>query len=516
MPSNEARGVIDGSLYFLLDGTRNITGPTTIINNVPLLASDVLTVRGAAGQTGDLFVLQSSAPADLITFTSDARQVSTFTLAGAASSRYATNYTLTLTGTNTQTLGGMRMSTAIASGQAAADVRGVISRVTGAGAIGYAYGFHSTVARSSATAQDEANGIYATTSHDGAGLLGFLGGVVGVNTATGPSTDNAGLYFQAANVGAANTRTYGAWVLASNTGTISGALYGTKIEVSQLSGSVANLYGLDITVTGTATSATQAIKTTGGGVDITGASLSGSTGGMLLSLAQTWNTSGTPTAIGVNITNTASNAASKLLDLQVGGTSQVKVLRSGFTGFGLGSATPAAMIDMIAPNAQFIQMGSATTDATIQRGYFQVRHYTAAQPGLSVFHANVQSSVSQILIGGGVAALNAATSIALYTASTNTTSSGSARVTIDSAGDVTFGDGTDFIFNTTTGTKHGTGATQKQSWWNATPVVQDTGWSVSNVTTDRVFDANATTLDELADVVGTLITIFKLYGLLGA
>jgi hypothetical protein len=39
-----------------------------------------------------------------------------------------------------------------------------------------------------------------------------------------------------------------------------------------------------------------------------------------------------------------------------------------------------------------------------------------------------------------------------------------------------------------------------------TPVAQSTGWSVSNVTTDKSFDADSTSLDEVADVLGTLIT----------
>jgi hypothetical protein len=50
----------------------------------------------------------------------------------------------------------------------------------------------------------------------------------------------------------------------------------------------------------------------------------------------------------------------------------------------------------------------------------------------------------------------------------------------------------------------------------ATPVAQDTGWSVSNVTADRVFDANSTTIDEIADVLGTLINQLKNLGLIGA
>jgi len=53
-------------------------------------------------------------------------------------------------------------------------------------------------------------------------------------------------------------------------------------------------------------------------------------------------------------------------------------------------------------------------------------------------------------------------------------------------------------------------------FFNATPVAQSTGWSVTNETTDKSFDANATSIDELADVLGTLIETLKSYGILGA
>jgi hypothetical protein len=50
----------------------------------------------------------------------------------------------------------------------------------------------------------------------------------------------------------------------------------------------------------------------------------------LLDLTQTWNASGTTfTALRLNVTNTASATASDLFDLQVGGASQVAVTRSG-------------------------------------------------------------------------------------------------------------------------------------------------------------------------------------------
>ena len=47
-------------------------------------------------------------------------------------------------------------------------------------------------------------------------------------------------------------------------------------------------------------------------------------------------------------------------------------------------------------------------------------------------------------------------------------------------------------------------------------IAPDTGWSTSNVTPDRALDANATSLDEVADVLCTLIEALKTQGLLGA
>lgn len=77
--------------------------------------------------------------------------------------------------------------------------------------------------------------------------------------------------------------------------------------------------------------------------------------------------------------------------------------------------------------------------------------------------------------------------------------------------------GRDFILDTATGTKWGTGTTQKQGWWNAAPVVQSTGWgSITNVTPDKAYDADTVLVAELADVVGTLIAQLVTYGILGA
>lgn len=58
-------------------------------------------------------------------------------------------------------------------------------------------------------------------------------------------------------------------------------------------------------------------------------------------------------------------------------------------------------------------------------------------------------------------------------------------------------------------------ASGKVGFFGATPSVQDTGWSVTNETTDRVYDTDSTTVNELADVLGTLIEELKSKGLIG-
>ena len=48
----------------------------------------------------------------------------------------------------------------------------------------------------------------------------------------------------------------------------------------------------------------------------------------------------------------------------------------------------------------------------------------------------------------------------------------------------------------------------------AVPSAQSTGWDISNVTPDKTYDANSTTTDELADVLGTLIAELVVKGLI--
>lgn len=59
---------------------------------------------------------------------------------------------------------------------------------------------------------------------------------------------------------------------------------------------------------------------------LTGGTLAGTTSRPLIDATQTWNNSGlTATGIKLNVTDTSSNAASLLMDLQVGGTSRFRI-----------------------------------------------------------------------------------------------------------------------------------------------------------------------------------------------
>jgi hypothetical protein len=141
------------------------------------------------------------------------------------------------------------------------------------------------------------------------------------------------------------------------TGTASGLTVG-GLANSTITGTVAFASGADVnfrTALGLGTMATQPasiVAITGGAINGTtigatapttgaftaisgnslttsGQSLTGSQATNLADLSTTWNTTGAPTALKVNVTNTASNAASLLLDLQVDGTTKGSITKNG-------------------------------------------------------------------------------------------------------------------------------------------------------------------------------------------
>ncbi len=52
-------------------------------------------------------------------------------------------------------------------------------------------------------------------------------------------------------------------------------------------------------------------------------------------------------------------------------------------------------------------------------------------------------------------------------------------------------------------------------FYGTTPVAQSSAYSPTNVSTDRAYDADSTTINELADILGTLITDLQATGIIG-
>jgi hypothetical protein len=101
--------------------------------------------------------------------------------------------------------------------------------------------------------------------------------------------------------------------------------------INQTGGANGITRGLYINPTLTAAADFRAIETTAGRIVISDtATVTGTNATSLLDLSQTWNTTGTPIALKVNITDTASAALSDLMSLQVGGSARFRVLKSGF------------------------------------------------------------------------------------------------------------------------------------------------------------------------------------------
>jgi hypothetical protein len=129
-------------------------------------------------------------------------------------------------------------------------------------------------------------------------------------------------------------------------------------------------------------------------------------------------------------------------------------------------------------------------------------------------------------------AINIGTGAAARTITIGNTTGATGIVLNTGSGDITIGDGTDFVLNTTTGTKIGTSTTQKLGFWNAPPVVQSavaaftnnvtsggTDDQIDNYTDLTTYANDATTirnnLYQLGRKMDQVVDALRLYGLLG-
>jgi hypothetical protein len=179
----------------------------------------------------------------------------------------------------------------------------------------------------------------------GAGSVSVVSGktLTVSNTLTLAGNDGASL-----NVGAGGTLGTAAFV---NTGTSGGTV--------------------PLLNTGNTFSATQTITpaANSNALAVTGYSLTGANAQSLLDLAGTFNTSGNPAAIKLNLTNTASGTASRFADFQLGGTSKIN--------FSIGGTTPAALINIAGANFGGWQLINGS-DAGVSNNYEYLQAYIGA------------------------------------------------------------------------------------------------------------------------------------------
>lgn len=135
------------------------------------------------------------------------------------------------------------------------------------------------------------------------------------------------------------------------------------------------------------------------------------------------------------------------------------------------------------------------TDSTQKTSRVANFHYTNAQAPMALIVGNAKITTNVVSIGGGSSSLNTATDIEFYTAANTITTSGTKQGSIV---------GVAWAIATSSGTI---------GFYGVTPAARSSAYTVSNRTTDRAYDANATSLDEIADVLGTVILDLQTVGL---
>jgi hypothetical protein len=105
---------------------------------------------------------------------------------------------------------------------------------------------------------------------------------------------------------------------------------------------------------------------------------------------------------------------------------------------GIGTSSPGAPLDVVG-SVNTVVLSDSATNAALKQAKIQCRHYTSSEENLMMIYAISDSSANEINIGGGSSAQNYATQIGFWTAANNTSTTGTERLRITSAGNVGIG-----------------------------------------------------------------------------
>jgi len=141
-----------------------------------------------------------------------------------------------------------------------------------------------------------------------------------------------------------------------------------------------------------------------------------------------------------NWTDAAQGTYWSFLTTPAGTASAVEVMRLNSSGnLGLGTTNPLVRLDIVGTAANQFRISDTTADATQKLSYISGRHYTNAQADVLQILGGNAVSANTMSYGGGSGSMNSVTEHRFYTGATNTTLTGTQRMTINSAGNVGIG-----------------------------------------------------------------------------
>ena len=137
--------------------------------------------------------------------------------------------------------------------------------------------------------------------------------------------------------------------------------------------------GLYINPTLTAAADWRAIEASGRVIISDTSTVAGTNAASLLDLSQTWNTTGTPIAFKLNITDTASASLSDLMSLQVGGSARFRVLKSGYFVHNTGGEIAGSVVI----GSSSINASSQLEVTSVTRGFLPPRMTTTQKNAIA-------------------------------------------------------------------------------------------------------------------------------------